>query len=387
MNQVKNQISTEIETLHQIEIELNSMFFEREEAIKLALLSLVTKAHMLWLGPPGTSKSNLIKELSSRFCDSSGKGLKLFDKLMTPFTVDDDLFGPYNMDKYIHEGKKVRVTEGTLCEAQIAFLDEFARGNQVRVALLEVMTDWDVVIFAASNRLENEDELQALYDRFLIKNVVGYVESSDNFKSLLSSRANPVSTTVKTYMDQSSLLALRQQVESVRIPQSIIGAMDTLRSKLKKEKGIVASDRRWVWVLELLKACALYDGLSIVEEDHLAVLSHCLWHSPDQIVEVKRLVSELANPLNAKADELKDMVVSIKNQAASDIQALTGDHVAKASRKLSIQLEAINKISEILVELSELQTRIKQEGKKTQRVDRALATANAIKEEIVRNAI
>jgi hypothetical protein len=81
------------------------------------------------------------------------------------------------------------------------------------------------------------------------------------------------------------------------------------------------------------------------------------------------------------------MVVSIKNQAASDIQALTGDHVAKASGKLSIQLEAINKISEILVELSELQTRIKQEGKKTQRVDRALATANAIKEEIVRNAI
>jgi MoxR-like ATPase len=387
MNKVKNQISTEIETLHQIELELNSLFFEREEVIKLALLSLMTKAHMLWLGPPGTGKSNLIKELSSRFCDSSGNGLNLFNKLMTPFTVDDDLFGPYNMDKYIHEGKKVRVTEGTLCEAQIAFLDEFARGNQVRVALLEVMTDWDVVIFAASNRLESEDELQALYDRFLIKHVVSNIESSDNFKALLSSRANPSSTTVKTYMDQSSLLALRNQIESVVIPQPIIEALDTLRTKLKKEKGIIASDRRWVWVLELLKACALYDGLLVVEEDHLAVLFYCLWHSPDQIVEVKKLVSELANPLNAKADELKDMVTSIKKQADGDIKALTVPPVEKAKAMAIIQMEAINKIKEILQELSELHVRIVQEGKKTQRVDRAIAIAKKMKAEFTDQVI
>src|SRR2546430_10645586 len=70
-------------TLMTIENEMLTMFLEREEAVRLALISLLAKQHAVYIGPPGTGKTAMMEELAVRFCDPAGNGLRFFSHLMT----------------------------------------------------------------------------------------------------------------------------------------------------------------------------------------------------------------------------------------------------------------------------------------------------------------
>lgn len=52
--------------LLQIEQELEQSYFERNEEIHSSLTALLSKQHCLLLGPPGTAKSQLIRDLCER---------------------------------------------------------------------------------------------------------------------------------------------------------------------------------------------------------------------------------------------------------------------------------------------------------------------------------
>ena len=57
------------------------------------------------------------------------------------------------------------------------------------------------------------------------------------------------------------------------------------------------SDRRWEKTHGVLRAHALLEGRSAVEEDDQAILKHVLWSSPDQQSEISRLCARLGNPI------------------------------------------------------------------------------------------
>jgi MoxR-like ATPase len=66
------------------------------------------------------------------------------------------------------------------------------------------------------------------------------------------------------------LIALQRASDAVTVPDGMMCALEQLRKDLKA-KGIAASDRRWVQSLSLLRARALLDGRSTVEEDDLLI--------------------------------------------------------------------------------------------------------------------
>lgn len=103
--------------LHRIEAELNTALLEREEAIRAALVALVSRSHLVLLGPPGTAKSLLVTAVAERFCDPAGAGLSYFVYLLTRFTTPEELYGPVSVhglknDTYarITAGKGVATT-------------------------------------------------------------------------------------------------------------------------------------------------------------------------------------------------------------------------------------------------------------------------------------
>lgn len=53
-------IDTALSKLTNIEVELNNEFVERNELIKIMLLSVVTSSNLLMLGPPGTARVDII---------------------------------------------------------------------------------------------------------------------------------------------------------------------------------------------------------------------------------------------------------------------------------------------------------------------------------------
>jgi MoxR-like ATPase len=78
---------------------------ERDTEVRLLLLAALSGEHILYIGPPGTAKSELGRRLS-RLCHGT-----YFERLLTRFSVPEELFGPLSM-RALEEDKYVRQTTG-----------------------------------------------------------------------------------------------------------------------------------------------------------------------------------------------------------------------------------------------------------------------------------
>lgn len=92
------------ERLEKLLTVLNSGLYEREEAVRLALLGAISGESVFYLGPPGTAKSMI----SSRIYKCFNDGTKYFEYLMNEFSTPDEIFGSIKLkglDDGIYEKK------------------------------------------------------------------------------------------------------------------------------------------------------------------------------------------------------------------------------------------------------------------------------------------
>ena len=95
---------------------------ERDVEVRLLLLAALCGEHILYLGPPGTAKSELGRRLSRL-----SRGI-FFERLLTRFSVPEELFGPLSM-RALERDEYLRMTEGYLPSASVAFIDEIFKAN------------------------------------------------------------------------------------------------------------------------------------------------------------------------------------------------------------------------------------------------------------------
>src|SRR5438876_1083092 len=95
-------------------------FLDKQEVVRLMLISVVAGEHMLLIGPPGTAKSAIVR-LFAELIDA-----RYFEYLLTRFTEPNELFGPVDI-KAFREGTYTRKTDTMLPEAEVVSLDEFFR--------------------------------------------------------------------------------------------------------------------------------------------------------------------------------------------------------------------------------------------------------------------
>src|SRR2546430_10510839 len=104
--------------------------------------------------------------------------------MLTRFSEPNEIFGPIDIAR-LREGTVVTVTAGMLPEAEFVFLDELFNANSAILNnLLTVLNERVyrrgaethrlplISLFAASNHLPEDDALQALFDRFLVRCLV-----------------------------------------------------------------------------------------------------------------------------------------------------------------------------------------------------------------------
>jgi MoxR-like ATPase len=296
------------ERLGQVRRELKELFIERDELVDGALVAVLSKQHMLMLGPPGTAKSMLAKEVCRRI-----GGTVYFEWLLTKFTTPEEIFGPVSLPA-LEQGRYERVTAGKLPEAEVAFLDEIFKANSAILnALLTLLNERQFhqgssvrsvpleSLLAASNEMPEEDELGALYDRFLLRYTVGYIEQDHRFARLL--RLEDESPARCTALAPAELDALQASAAAVTIPDEIIEDIIAIRRELNTQ-GVIASDRRYRQALTVLKAAALLDGRDRVLPRDLAWLEHLLWSDPEQHAQVVKAVAKIATGHEEEAQRL-----------------------------------------------------------------------------------
>ena len=296
---------------------LNNGLVGKEKVMKLGLLSILSGENMILVGPPGTAKSEISRRLREILADSGSE--TYFEYLFTKFTTPEEIFGPLSI-KQLQNDKFERNTEGYMPSSRIVFLDEIFKANSsILNTLLTILNERVfhnglkrektplISLIGASNELPFEnDELTALYDRFLIRAVVGYV-SDDEIEMLLDIKETDMEIPAEIKFTESDLNEIRNESEKVRVTSDIKKTIMQIRQDYNKifaeDNHEIISDRKLVKMVKLLKISAYLNGRNKVDFSDLMLLTNCLWNNPENIDKVTKLVLEAVKRNVAKEEE------------------------------------------------------------------------------------
>ncbi|MET9305473.1 AAA family ATPase [Streptomyces cellulosae] len=371
--------------------ELSDRFFERDDVVRTLVVTLLAGQHSLVLGPPGTAKSELARELTGRI-----DGAAYWEILLSKFTAPTRMFGPIDVAA-LARGEYRQVYDGRATTAHVAFIDEIFKcstaalnetlgylneriyhpengGAPIRCPLIGAIT--------ASNELPDGEDSAAIYDRLLVRIEVGYLEDPSNFAALVRSAVGrPAEPAPRTTLELAALQrAVTKGVPAVDVPDAIVDAVVTLRAALRR-KELVASDRRWRQAVGLLQASAYLDGRTEVAETDLSVLTHVLWDSPAQRPVVEREVLNLVNPDAREALDLADVIEELEAQldamAGQSREALSEWVIKNAHHKLAMAGKRLERLREEAAGA----------GRSTATIDRVTGRQRAVRARVLTEAL
>lgn len=329
---------------------LNRKYVQREKEIEAVFLGLLSRQHVLLIGSAGTSKSALIMDIAKSIKDAN-----YFQWLLTKFTKEEELFGSLNLDA-LEQGIYERNTKFKLPEANFSFLDEIFKTNSAILNSLLTMLNERLyynysspinvplsTLIGASNEYPEDDSLIALFDRFLLRREVEYINDDSDFERMLMIDGDEIEIPTITLKELDNMQYL---CSLVTIPNEIIQNLVRIRADLKNE-GIQPSDRRYKQSLSILKAKAFLAGRTYVVLDDLEILTDILWEEISQKPKVESIIQKL-DVVTHEINELVSVMVDLKDEGNKINQ------VSDLKRRSEIMLDLVKKASDITKELESL---------------------------------
>ncbi|MFY0254468.1 AAA family ATPase [Chitinophaga sp. 30R24] len=283
-----------VDKLHVILQHLKTVFVSKDDIIDLMGICLASRENLFLLGPPGTAKSALVRGLANQLDG------KTFEYLLTRFTEPNELFGPFDIRK-LREGELLTNTEGMLPEASFIFLDELLNANSAILnSLLMVLNERifrrgketrplpALMIVGASNHLPEEEALQALYDRFLLRATCENTDPAHLQEVLLAGwkLEQPIASHAGISTEEvQHLQQLTHQVNLDHIRPIYIALIQQLRNA-----GLKLSDRRAVKLQRVIAASALLCKRMVAIPSDMWVLRY-IWDTTEQ----REIISGIVN--------------------------------------------------------------------------------------------
>jgi MoxR-like ATPase len=281
-------------------------FLDKQEIVRLLLVSVIAGEHLLLIGPPGTAKSAMVR-LFARLIDA-----KYFEYLLTRFTEPNELFGPVDIRAF-REGTYTRRTDTMLPESEIVFLDEVFRSNSAILnSLLTILNERKfsngskvlpvplLSMFGASNEVPNDESLAAIFDRFLLRVVSDNLDSYHFHNLVAKGIANEAARITGKAENIRPLFSAKDLHELHRNFDKHLAFTEDFLSKYKglvfqiRSEGVSLSDRRVVKLLKLFAASAVLDGRDQANDSDLFILKH-IWNNLDQVEILEEIVGPVVD--------------------------------------------------------------------------------------------
>jgi len=308
--------------------------YEREDEVRLALLSSIAGESIFLLGPPGVAKSLIARKLKHAYKDATS-----FEYLMGRFSTPDEIFGPISIKKLKSEDKYERKVENYLPDADIVFLDEIWKASPpIQNSLLTAINEkiyrngtQEIELklkglISASNELPAENEgLEALWDRFIIRLYVDGIKDEDNFNNMIIASEDLYVDKIPDDLkiSQKEYNQWQKEIDDIEVPMKVLDIISLIRKSLslrnetnEDDDSIYVSDRRWKKIVHLMKTCAFLNDRKAVDLMDCFIINNCIWNKDSEIEESRNIVEDVVRkngygikldiePIKVEIDALK----------------------------------------------------------------------------------
>ena len=214
-----------------------------------------------------------------------------------------------------------RLTENMLPEADIAFLDEIWKASPAILnTLLSIINErtfhngskvQDVplkALLAASNELPAKNRgLEALYDRFILRLPIGFIQNEDSFFDMVegsSSEFELPDEIKKLQISNAELEDWKTQIDAVQLSEEARAVISAIRKELtaqnetlsEEEKAAGESfaigDRRWKKIVRILKTSAFLNDRTEVDLMDCQLIEYCIWSTEKQQKKAREIVEK-----------------------------------------------------------------------------------------------
>jgi MoxR-like ATPase len=274
-------------TANLVRAQIHRVVVGQDEAINLLLVAALCEGHILFEGVPGVAKTLLAKSFAGSMALGFGR------VQFTPDLMPGDILGT---NLFNFQTNQFTLTRGPIF-TEIMLADEINRTPpKTQAALLQAMQERAVTIdgtthdlgrgfmvIATQNPIEQEGTYplpEAQLDRFLFKVTIGY-PSRDEERRIVAHQSNnshaadPKHLGVDAVMDLSMLVALREQVRSVRASNDILDyIVDLVRATRERPQlKFGASPRAAAMLANAARAHAALQGRDYVLPDDVKLLA------------------------------------------------------------------------------------------------------------------